>query len=132
MMNSHFGVILSDSNTTFIVTRETKVLLFTFTASMGARALAERSGILFVRSPNFFFRFFVPTMPPRGNLPFSIQNRAFQIIYIVHISTEQRLQGCYFNGPWFYLEFANCHLRFNKYLAKGFKSPAKFTLSKLN
>ena len=34
MMNSHFGVILSDSNTTFIVTRETKVLLFTFTASM--------------------------------------------------------------------------------------------------
>ena len=62
MMNSHFGVILSDSNTTFIVTRDTKVLLFTFTASMGARTLAERSGILFVRSPNFFFRFFVPTV----------------------------------------------------------------------
>ena len=104
MMNSHFVVILSDSNTTFIVTRDTKVLLFTFTASMGARTLAERSGILFCKVTKLFLSIFLYQLCRHVETFLSAYKIVHSILYIVHAA--RLLFQC--ENPLFFLPNVNC------------------------
>ena len=104
MMNSHFVVILSDSNTTFIVTRlrDTKVLLFTFTASMGARTLAERSGILFCKVTKLFLSIFLYQLCRHVETFLSAYKIVHSILYIVHAARLLFQCKNHLKIPWFF------------------------------